>query len=63
MDILLINGELKERIKYWKLLSQMAEEADDWTKCPECREQLYWCHCPDRLAYEILSELTSEDEE
>lgn len=63
MDILLINDELNERIDYWKTLVKMQEKADTWTKCPYCGNQLYWCHCPELLAYQILLELMEDEEE
>jgi hypothetical protein len=45
---------LKEKLVEWKELSDMKDNADDHTRCPRCREQLYFCDCCAVLADEIL---------
>jgi hypothetical protein len=43
-----------EKIEKWQKLDAMKEEADDHTRCPECRDQLYFCDCTGRIADELL---------
>jgi hypothetical protein len=43
-----------ERLEKWKKISDMRDEPDDHTRCPECRDQLYFCGCTGVIADELL---------
>jgi uncharacterized protein with PIN domain len=45
---------LEERLVEWKELSDMRDKADDYTRCPRCKGQLYFCNCTEELADELL---------
>lgn len=45
------------KFKEWQELKQLRGKADDWTQCPKCHDQLYFCDCIARLANEVLTEL------
>ena len=46
--------DLIKKIDEWNELDEAKKKADDHTRCPRCREQLYFCDCCAVLADEIL---------
>ena len=43
-----------EPLEKWKKIDALAESADDHTICRECGDQVVFCDCTWRLAYNVL---------
>lgn len=54
-------SDLQKDIDKWKKITELQETSGDRVTCPECKDQVAFCDCPQRLAQEILTKLVEDD--